>query len=177
LIPQVPPISLSKSLKAAEFPLQEANSLDGIIFYLTRKHGGNVHENGIVTIPSKSVYKDKPSYAARNSADLTSESSFWSKNEPGQWVCWDFHEMRVRPTRYTIKAFYLKSWVVEGSLEVEAWTDIDWKTENEEFYLATFAVSNSAECRFIRLTQTGMNRDGEDKLAILAFELFGTLLE
>jgi hypothetical protein len=49
-------------VKEVEFPLKEANSLDGIIFYLTRKHGGNVHENGIVTITSKSVYKDKPSY-------------------------------------------------------------------------------------------------------------------
>jgi hypothetical protein len=30
----------------------EARSLDGIISYLTRKHGGNVHDKGIVTITS-----------------------------------------------------------------------------------------------------------------------------
>jgi hypothetical protein len=43
-----PPVSPSKSLKGVAFPLQEAKSFDGIISYLTRKHGGNVHEKGIV---------------------------------------------------------------------------------------------------------------------------------
>jgi hypothetical protein len=79
------------------FPLQAVRSLDGIISYLTRKHEGNVHDKGIVTITSKSVDDDGPknfSYLA----DLTSGSSFGSKNEPGQWVCWNFHEMRVRWT-------------------------------------------------------------------------------
>jgi hypothetical protein len=92
--------------------------------------------------------------------------------------------MRVRPTHYTIKGYYLKSWVVAISLDGEAWTEIDRKTDNEDFkhgdyYCVTFsfAVSKSAECRFIRLTQTGKRHDGYDHLAIRAFEFFGTLLE
>jgi hypothetical protein len=173
---------------AVGFPLQEAKSLDGIISCLTRKHGGNVHEKEIVTITSKSIYSDKPTVAVRNVADLTSRFHFLSKNGPGQWICWDFHEMRVRPTHYTITSFSLKSWVVESSLDGESWTEIDRKKNNQDFKahawetglglkMASFAVSNSAECRSIRLTQTGKNHRGDDYLVIWAFEVFGTLLE
>jgi hypothetical protein len=111
----VPPVSPSKPLKGTEFPLKQAKSLDGIISYLTRKHGGNVHDKGIVTITSKSVYSDDPGRAVRNVADLTSTAFFNSKHEPGQWVCWGFHEIRILPTHYTIKCYYLKSCVVESS--------------------------------------------------------------
>jgi hypothetical protein len=171
----------AKSLKAVEFPLRNANPLDGIISYLTRKHGGNVHDKGIVTITSQSVYEDNPKYATRSVADLASDSYFWSKDEPGQWVCWDFHEMRVHPTRYTIRSDELITWVIESSLDGEGWTEIDRKTDNNDFEdmygMGSFAVSNSAECRFIRLTQTGVDAAGFDDLLISAFELFGTLLE
>jgi hypothetical protein len=186
LISEVRPVSPSKSLKEVEFPLNEANSLDGIISYLTGKHEGNVHDKGIVTITSKSVLSDNPKWAARNVTDLTSETWFWSKNEPDQWVCWDFHEMRVRPTHYTIGSSSLKSWVVESSLDGEAWTEIDRKMDNEDFKKASwkdpaktvsFAVSKLAECRFIQLTHTGKGHDGKDDLFIRAVEFFGTLLE
>jgi hypothetical protein len=171
-----------KSHKEIAFPLQEAESLQGIICDLTRKHEGNVHDKGIVTIPSKSVYEDNPSHGVGHVADLTSNTFFTSKDEPGQWIHWDFHNLRVRPTHYTINSYSLKSWVVESSLDGEAWTEIDRKTDNEDFKggfaVASFAVSNSAECRFIRLTQTGKRHfDGSNYLAIQAFEFFGTLLE
>jgi hypothetical protein len=105
-----------------------------------------------------------------------------SKDAPGQWICWDFHEMRVRPTHYTIRSYWLKSWVIESSLDGEGWTEIDRKTNNQDFKAhawetASFAVSKSAECRFIRLTQTGKRHYPDDCLSISAFELFGTLLE
>jgi hypothetical protein len=176
------------------FPLRRPESLDGIISYLTRKHGGNVHDKGIVTITSKSVDDDDSRLAVRNVVDLTSGESFYSKDEPGQWIRWDFHGLRVLPTHYTIISQWLKSWVVESSLDGEAWTEIDRKTDNEDFKsynwkTASFAVS--AECRFIRLTQTGKNHDGcdhflrdsgkghggYDTLIIYAIEFFGTLLE
>jgi hypothetical protein len=113
---------------------------------------------------------------------ISSDSYFDSKyDEPGQWICWDFRELRVRPTHYTIKSFSLTSWVVESSLDGEAWTEIDRKTDNTDFkkdwVAASFAVSDSAECRFIRLTQRGKNHQGNDWLDIRAFEFFGTLIE
>jgi hypothetical protein len=141
---------------------------------------------GIVTITLKSVITDDPMFAPKNAADLTSGSQFSSNDEPGQWICWDFREMRVRPTHYTIWAAWLKSWVVEGSLDGESWTEIDRQTNNQDF---SFAVSNPAGCRFIRLTQTDgphwKVRHGDDELDLrpvdfllfYAVEFFGTLSE
>jgi hypothetical protein len=105
--------------------MKAAASLDGIISYLTKKHRGNVQEKGIVTITSRSVWYDYPNFAPKNLADLTSGSTFSSKNEPRQWVCWDFREMRVRLLHYTIGSQELKSWVVEGSVDGRSWTEID----------------------------------------------------
>jgi uncharacterized coiled-coil protein SlyX len=121
------PASPSKSLKGLEFPLKAAKSLDGVISYLTRKHRGNVHDKGIVTITSKS------GSSLGNVADLTSDSDFCSKDEPCQWICWDFHEMRVRPSHYTIIGYWLRSWVVDSSLDGGAWTEIDRKTDSNDF--------------------------------------------
>jgi hypothetical protein len=109
---------ISRVRNEIKFPLQEDKSVDGIISHLTRKHGGNVNNKRIVTITSMSI--DNPDVHGRNRADLDSPSSFCSKNRPGQWICWDFHELRICPTHYTIRAPYLKSWVVESSLDGRA---------------------------------------------------------
>jgi hypothetical protein len=174
-------VSAPEPPKEVEIPLREDESVHGIIWYLTRKHGGNVHEEGIVTITSKSVVDDDLMNALRNAAALVDDTGFQSKDEPGQWICWDFHKMRVRPTHYTIRSYLLKSWVVESSLDGVNWTEIDRKTDNDHFRVGwspvSYAVSNSADCRFIRLTQTGKTHGGQDWLCVSAFEVFGTLLE
>jgi hypothetical protein len=179
-------ISRLDSVNGFDFPLKQPASVDGIISYLTPTHGGNVHDKGIVTITSKSFYSDDSQSALRNVADLTSDSYFTSRHEPGQWICWDFHETRVRPTHYTIKSLNLKSWVIESSLDGRSWTEIDRQMDNYDFRRntpfapvksASFAVSNSTECCFIRLTQTGKNHAGSDFLSIRVFEVFGTLIE
>jgi hypothetical protein len=40
---------------------------------------------------------------------------------PGQWICWDFHERRVRLSHYRIMGASLKSWVLEGMQDDERW--------------------------------------------------------
>jgi hypothetical protein len=75
--------------------------------------------------------------------------------------------------------------VVESSLDGEACAEIDRKTDNTDFDsslfdpppVASFPVWNSAECRFIRLTQASKRHGGDDNLHIYAFEFFGTLIE
>jgi hypothetical protein len=52
-----------------EFPFKQTKSIDGMIWYLTRKHGGNVRDKVIVVITSKSVY-DNPDVAVWNLDDL-----------------------------------------------------------------------------------------------------------
>jgi hypothetical protein len=159
--------------------MKEAQSLDGIISYLTNQHGGNVHEKGLVAMTSK-LADDFPARDLTNIADLTSYFGFSSKDEPGQWVCWDFRQMRVRPTHYTIKSYSLRSWVVEGSMDGGSWTEIDRKTDSQVFKgwdTGSFVVSKPAECRFIRLTQTGKSHYDDDALLLHAVEFFGTLFK
>jgi hypothetical protein len=187
----------SKLCGTVEILIKEAASLDGIMSYLTKKHGGNVAEKGIVRITAKSAAYDHPAYAVTNVADLTSDVCFWSKNEPDQWVCWDFGEMRVRPTSYTIKAWCLNSWVIDGSLDgtrwtVNAWvidgsldgtrwTEIDRRTYKRFFTScyavpASFRVSKPAQFRFLRLTQ-GHTPDYASWLRLRTVEFFGTLFQ
>jgi hypothetical protein len=183
------PISVgtSPSPSKREILITKAASLDGIVSYLTRKHGGNVQEKGIVTITSKSV-SDSAEFALKNVADLTSDSCFCSNRRtyvPGQWVCWDFHEMRVSPIHYTIRSAYLKSWVLEGSLDGNSWTELSRQTDNDKFRegwkTASFAAPDAPESRFIRLTQTDKNyisaRNTPALLLLRAVEFFGTLCE
>jgi hypothetical protein len=172
----------AKSPGKVEIPIQEAKSLDGIISYLTKKHGGNVHDKGIVTITSKSVRFDHWNHRPQNVADLTVDSTFYSGLGPHQWICWNFGERRVRPSHYTIRALDLKSWLVEGSLDGTKWKEIDRRTDSPNFQTgqratASFPVTSPTECGFIRVTQTGTDGAGRDDLCICAVEFFGTLSE
>jgi hypothetical protein len=97
----------------------------------------------------------------------------------GPWVYWDFGEMRVHPTHYAIDAFRIKSWVLEGSVDGDSWTEIARKTGRQDQF-ATFsfhAISTLWEGGFIRLTQTDKNYYGFDYLLLSAVEFFGTLFE
>jgi hypothetical protein len=166
-------------LSELEFPLNTDKPFDGIISYLTRKHGGNVHDRGIVSITSKSVFSADASYAVRNIADLNAASGlvFASGGDPGQWVCWDFGKMRVRPTHYEIRSAAVKSWVLQSSVDGASWTQIDRQFDSDLQRHVSFPVSDADACRFIRLTQTGKSRAGSHYLAIYALEVYGTLLE
>jgi hypothetical protein len=138
----------------------------------------NVQDRGIVTITSKSA---DPAYPAANVAALDFYAPFCSTDEPNQWICWDFHEVRVRLTHYRLATdFYLKSWVVEGSVDGELWNEMDRRTDSAKFEVGNdvnFPVSKPSTCRFIRLTQTGKRGDGRDCLSLTFVEFYGRLFE
>jgi hypothetical protein len=160
---------------------REPRSVDGIISYLTQKHGGNVHDIEMVTITSKSIFSDDASYAGRNLANFDNDAYFATKDEPGQWVCWNFHKMRIQLSHYTIVNSHMKSWILEGSMDGVNWEIIDEQRNNTKLmddpYTDSFPVSNPLECTFIRMTQTGPDHDESNYLAIEAFEFFGALQE
>jgi hypothetical protein len=88
--------------------------------------------------------------------------------------------MRVRLTHFTLRAWYLKSWAVDASVDGRNWTEIARQTNNHDFNpwnTASFAVSTPAEFRFVRLTQTDKNHEGGHELVLDAVEFFGTLSE
>jgi hypothetical protein len=98
---------------------------DGIIAHLTRECGGNVHDHGVVDVtsgsfeketcganPRSGVYGSYPHSAAKNAADLETNSCFISafrrKEEDiphtrNNWVCYNFKERRIIPTHYAIR--------------------------------------------------------------------------
>jgi hypothetical protein len=84
--------------------------------------------------------------------------------------------MRVHLTDYTFGKSALLSWVVEGSVDGETWTEMDRRPgkTGPRSRLGPFAVSNPVEGRFIRLTQE-RNDIGDYDLILGAVEFFGTL--
>jgi serine/threonine protein kinase len=62
--------------------------LVGIFGHLTRKCRDNVPEHGIVRVTESSVRRNALDFAAKNAADLGSDSVFHSGWEPEQWLCY-----------------------------------------------------------------------------------------
>jgi hypothetical protein len=183
---------------------------DGIIAHLTRECGGNVHDHHhVVEITSGSFEKETqganphsgafdndPDNAAKNAADLETDSCFYSAfhnpredipHTRNNWICYDFKERRIMPTHYTIRtwhgdpdASHLKSWLVETSMDGENWQEVAREENNKlngKWFTATFAVAGGGECRFIRLVNIGRNHAGYDQLWISAWEIFGGLVD
>jgi hypothetical protein len=132
---------------------------DGIIGYLTRECGGNVHKRHVVDVtcgsfekethgpdPHSGAWDNDPRYAAKNAADLETGSEFMSacrdKEEDvphtrNNWICYDFKERRIVPTHYTIRTnggwpgcTHLKSWLVETSADGENWREVACEENN-----------------------------------------------
>jgi hypothetical protein len=183
---------------------------DGIIAHRTRECGGNVHDHSVVNVTSGSFEKETcganphsgaygscPHSAAKNAADLETNSCFISafrrKEEDiphmrNNWVCYDFKERGIVPTHYAIRAFscdpgdqHLKSWLVETSADEKRWQVVareeGTKQLNGRWLTGTFPVAGGGECRFIRLVDIGRNHPGTDCLLITAWEIFGSLIE
>jgi hypothetical protein len=163
---------------------RDISPLDGIIAGLTRKHGGNVHDRGIVDVSGTSACG---SNVAQNAVDLEEHqrNCFESRSEPNQWLCYYFDARRIELTAYSIAARpngpFLRSWIVEGSEDGLTWITLDERKDNTEANsshpIATFVVSNRMECRFIRLRQTGNNASGDHRLRLYGFEVFGFMEE
>jgi hypothetical protein len=184
-------IDLSKSRFARRFSPNSSSSIDGIISYLSRQCGGNVHTKGVVTITGNPYSDGSRSHAALNAANLTENSYFYSKNEPNQMLTYDFGDRRIKPTHYSIRSrhdgnddnVYLRSWVIEGSIDGQTWRQLDRR--EDDFTLKSgnkiqvFEVHLSTDCRLVRLHQTGPNHYSrpDNCLVVSGFELFGSLHE
>jgi hypothetical protein len=183
---------------------------DGIIANLTRECSGNVHNHHVVEVTSRSfeketlgdnpysgAYKNDPLCAAKNVADLETDSFFGSAyldsshdilHTCNNWICYDFKERRIVPTHYTIRTYWsrpgyshLKAWFVETSPDRSSWREVTReegiKRLNGCRFTATFSVAGGRECRFIRLVTIGRKHYENDQLRISAREVFENLIE
>jgi hypothetical protein len=161
--------------------------LNGVMAFLRRSHGGNVHDKGVVNVTASSFCFFEP----KNVADIGVQSAFQTKsNTSSEWVQYDFKGMRIRPSHYTLRSGYHwgvndshpKNWVIEVSEtgRESDWTEIDRQTNNADFNgpdkRKSFTISRSVgPVEFIRLRMTGPNHGGSNYLGLSDWELFGEL--
>jgi hypothetical protein len=163
-----------------------AAPLNGIIHHLTLECGGNVHDRGVVAITADRPVSGHTGYAAKNIADLETNSYFYCHDAVNMWVCYDFKTMKVALTDYSIRSRYdheennLKSWVIEVSNDCENWTEADRRENRNELcakdVVRTFAVSKPSTGRYVRLRQIGVNDQNNFATLTSGFELFGELI-
>ena len=181
------PMSIHHHSLSINIVPHENEPLNGIIEYLTVHCNGNVHEKGIVNITAENCVDEtnniyKP-YVVANHHD---ENFYWSKNQPGNWIMFDFNTMTVALTNYTLKTYdaaigchHFKSWVVEGSNNGEEWIELDRRENNydlnKSFATKIFQCSTVKQCRWIKIRMTGPDHAGYDSIKINAVEFFGTL--
>jgi hypothetical protein len=180
------PVSRSRVI---DLPLKAGRPLEGIIAHLTKKCGGNVHDKEIVAVIAHRPYNQEVGNAAKNVADLHADSEFFSSKDPNQWVGYDFKGMRVKPTAYAIRPYHagrpgghnLKSWVLEGSTNLQNWFELDGRINNNDLntgnQVKTFGVRSGVRCRAVRLRQIDLNHKGTHVMLISGLELFGELIE
>jgi hypothetical protein len=127
---------------------------DGVIAHLTREYCGNVPHDHVVEVTSGSfekethgadpysgAYDNDPRNAAKNAADLETDSCFssacrdseieWIPHTRNNWLCYDSKERRTLPTHYAILTHggppgsaHLKSWLVEASADGKEWWEV-----------------------------------------------------
>jgi hypothetical protein len=137
--------------------------------------------------------EENPDYAPLNVADLEArDSHFWSKNQPNEFITYDFKEMTVLAKQYAIRStsegakghHHLKSWVVEVSEDGEEWVEVDRRVDDQNLNgraaVAVFVIAVPVVGRFIRLRQIDVNHcdnpmGAVNSLVLSAWEIFGDL--
>jgi hypothetical protein len=170
---------------SSHHPYFASRPLSGIISFLTHKHGGNVHDRGIIKLSSSSQTSSADAHPLKDIVDLYIPSRFWTENLPNQWICFDFKTYRVIPTHYSVVpesgASNLRNWVLEGWNDNQSWVTLDTRNNDDALRLkpssATFKLGSDeiGEFRMIRIRQTGKTHGNDDYLCVAAFEIFGEL--
>jgi hypothetical protein len=168
-------------------PYRDNLPFEGIISHLTKTFSGNVSILSVVDVTSSSGLYGW--YHPRNAVDLYANTWFCSADRENSWLCYDFRDMTVIPTHYSIRfsagtsysnesrGRFLQNWIIEGSNDGTSWTELDQRTTTgdpqEQPQMETFAISSQSRVRMIRLRQPGKNAFGTNELALAAFEIFG----
>lgn len=151
------------------FAYQKGNEFHGIIDHLTTQTGGNIHDNKTIEITTNQYYtNNEPRYVV----DYNTDNGFFSKDEDGCFLCFDFKDKLIQISDYSIKSYdqkinhcHPKNWVIEVSKNGEKWDEID-RHENDPTLnrcriIATFNIKKKIDYfyRFIRIRQTGNSWD------------------
>ena len=151
----------------------KGKELEGILNFLTKQTGGNIHDNGTIEITSNSIHSDDH---PKNLVDYQSNNYYYpAGNDRNAFVCFDFKDKLIQLTSYSIKSHdddrnckHLRNWVIEVSNDGKTWQEID-RHENEDKLngrklIVNFEISPPMKefYRFIRLLETGINWDSRN---------------
>ena len=182
----------SDEMEVKTFSLQDDSDDDvpsGIINYLTKEYGGNLHEKGVVTVTASSVWDEMHPWSVLS---FHSSSTFETHSKENSWICYDFKDRRVCPTGYMIlgcRHCIIHEWKIQGSNDdaptPSSWEDLDQGLNSDESVCIsrTITCASTTKFRYIRLVQIGEPvcahglSQGRKcyQLALEAFEVFGTI--
>jgi hypothetical protein len=144
------------AIRGRLFAPNSDSPLHGIIWHLASTSSGNLHDLGVVSASASSLHGS--SYEAKFALDLQNRSSYFcSQNEANSWIRYDFNNMSVVPTHYSILSrpggpnnHHPRSWCLEVSDEGNEWTEIHRCTDNSDVngknLIGTYEVSKSVKC-------------------------------
>lgn len=169
-----------------EFKHVEGQEFHGIMNFLNEETGGNIHDNGTVSITTNSLNRN--SEEPKNLVDYQKDNYYYSKNESKATINFDFKDKKVQLTNYSIKSYdnstngyHLKDWVVEVSNDAEHWKNVDERTNESRLngtkITATFDTKQTDEFyRYVRLYQTGPSWYGNYCMLFYNLEFYGKLM-
>jgi hypothetical protein len=158
---------------------EPASPTSGIIACLTSLAGGSVHDRGLVQITSLSTLSRD--HLPKFAADITNkETMFVSGRGILNWLCYDFKDRRILPTHYALTPGPggLRSWLVEVSADGVNWVNIHTVSADDSTRpAAIYTVLIERPCRCIRIVHRGVPTGGDNVLAVVSWEIFGTLMQ
>jgi hypothetical protein len=169
-----------ESQKRKVIKYKPGGELKGIISFLTRKCGRDLHDAGLVSVTGSQSN-------AQRVVDFDSSSKFQGSSRANDWICYDFRERRVMPTHYSLRTCsdacspgcFPTSWVIEISENGQSWEVMDRKSEgssmNQRNFTKTFAIDTPRTGRLVRFRQAGPCVKAHCVMDLTSFELFGTL--
>ena len=180
-------VDKSDESKSIQFELDSNNKFNGILKYLSDKTGGNIVDNGTISLTADS--EDCP---VKNMIRFNSTEYYRHHNQSMAKILFDFKNRSVKINKYSIHTGtyntnygHLKSWVLEGSNDNEHWEEIDKRSNDSSLNGLRYSSSFEAQqkrnefYRFIRLRQTGIAwcPQSSNQFEIMYIEFFGFLKE
>jgi serine/threonine protein kinase len=154
----------------------------GICQYLSKRCGGNAAELGRSQITGKSCDPNRDRLLP-HLINYDWKRCWISHNTPGAWVQFDFVNVQIYVTHYSIKTYrsgkgfsHLKSWLLQGFTGGQ-WVDLDLREDTEDLngrsQTGLFQLTNPSLVTMIKLIQTGPNHSGDDFMILTNVEFYG----
>ena len=152
-----------------------------IIDYLNKECGGDIIAKGRIYLSASSYGNGD----INQILDLSTNSCFYTKNQPDSYILFDFKSSMVQLKNYSLTSgenkFHLRNWVLESSDDGFHFETIHQESNcskvNGSNQKSKFNVRHKKYQRFIRLRITGNDWNDSNYLELNSIEFYGNLIE